>query len=314
MRYPHIVFVSLLFLGCGDPAASPSEEPAEVVHVGQETYMLYCAQCHGARGDGKALVQLDRPARSFIDGGFSFGNTVHSIAKTTSSGIPGTPMPPFVDILSEEQINEVASYVRTFAPTMAEASPDETEMVVLERPVIVRGMIPPLREGLELHPRGIVIGNPDRFSYEYRVDDVRLLAVRQGMFVRRVDWGERGGAPLELLGAIVVTVEDGNPSGMFTTQDGEPLRAQLTATNTFGTYGSIRYNLIAADGRIIASIEEFCVPTTGPRTLIEQRFSIVSSEPVVIHPPPSTDVSSTPFIPAGEHKFIITHAIYGGDS
>jgi len=315
MRLLPSVFIPLLFLNCCDSQSEQlHQQPVELVQVGQEVYMLYCAQCHGEVGDGKARIELDRPARSFVDGGFSFGNTTHAIAKTTASGIPGTPMPPFADILSEQQIEDVAIYVRAFAPTLSEVTLDETEMVVTEQPVIVRGMIPPIYEGLQLYPRGIVVGNPDRFSYEYRADDVRLLAVRQGNFVRRADWGERGGAPLELLGSIVVTVEGGEPLGLFSTQDNIPLHATLTATNTLGAYGIIRYALETPEGEVVAQVEELCVPTTGTRTLIEQRFTIDSTIPILIRPPASTSVSSAPLVPSGTHSFIITHAVYGGDS
>lgn len=310
-----LLVLPIILLGCSDPPEEQeSNTPIKVTKHGQEIYMLYCASCHGPDGDGKGFIELDRPARSFIDGGFSFGNTLHAISKTTSSGIPGTPMPPFVDVLTEQQITLVATHVRSFSPSMREATPDETEMIVQDRPLVVRGMIPPIHEGLELHPRGLVVGNPDRFSYEYLADNVRLLTIRQGNFVRRVDWGERGGSPLELLGSIVVSVEDGKPYQLFTTKDDAPLHARLTSTNTLGPYGAVRYSLITSDGKKVAEVEEICVPTTGIRTLIEQQFSIVSTEPIIVHPPSSTDISSAPFIPAGEHEFIITHAIYEGGS
>lgn len=303
-----------LLLGCSDSTTQQEVDTKETtLPVGQETYMMYCAQCHGPDGDGKAFIELDRPARSFVDGGFSFGNTVHAIAKTTASGIPGTPMPPFVDVLNQQQIDEVAMYVRSFAPSIQDATPDETEMVVLDRPLVVRGMIPPLHEGLELHPRGLVVGNPDRFSYEYLADNVCLLAVRQGNFVRRPDWGNRGGAPLELLGSVVVTVQEGEPYELFTTEDGTPLKAQLTSTNTLGEYGVVRYKLMTPEGTRIAQVEEVCIPTTGTRTLIEQQLTIDALQPILIHPPSSTDVSNAPLIPKGTHDYIITHAIYKGD-
>lgn len=308
-----LFLLSFFLLGCSDTSEKQEPEaPTTVTQGGQEIYMMYCASCHGAQGDGKGLIQLDRPARSFIDGGFSFGNTLHAISKTTASGIPGTPMPPFVDILSTEQIKLVSTHVRSFAPSLKEATPDETEMVVIDRPLVVRGMIPPIRDGLALHPRGLVVGNPDRFSYEYVANDVRLLSIRQGNFVLREDWGARGGSPLQLLGSIVITVEDGAPYQLFSLQDNTPLRAQLTSTNTLGEYGVIRYSLLTPEGKSVAEVEERCVPTTGTRTLIEQQFSIRSTEPIVIHPPSSTDTSDAPLIPVGEHAFIITHAVYTG--
>ena len=38
-------------------------------------YAEHCATCHGSNGDGKGTADLDRPARSFLDGGYSYGNT-----------------------------------------------------------------------------------------------------------------------------------------------------------------------------------------------------------------------------------------------
>ena len=89
---------ALVLVSCSEP--NQQKATAVPKQTGNDIYMMYCAQCHGATGDGKGTLELDRPARSFIDGGFSFGNTLHAISKTTASGIPGTPMPPFVDVLS----------------------------------------------------------------------------------------------------------------------------------------------------------------------------------------------------------------------
>src|SRR5262245_57819330 len=75
-----------------------------------------CATCHGETGDGKGTTQLDRPARSFMDGGFSFGNTPEALFRTISVGIPGTPMPAFDSSLSEEERHLVAGYVVTLGP------------------------------------------------------------------------------------------------------------------------------------------------------------------------------------------------------
>ena len=125
--YARILFTCafLLVLGCSDPAPEP---PVEIVEapVGKEIYMMYCAQCHGIEGDGKSLIEIDRPARSFLDGGFSFGNTLEAITKTTRSGIPGTPMPPFVEVLKQQQIHDVALYIQSLAPTIQAATPNET--------------------------------------------------------------------------------------------------------------------------------------------------------------------------------------------
>ncbi len=308
------ISIALLCWGCSENEQITAQSEVAEEETNEQLYLLYCAQCHGANGDGKALIALDRPARSFIDGGFSFGNTLNAISKTTASGIPGTPMPPFADILTEEQIQKIAIHVRNFAPTQRDATPNETEMVVSESPLVIRGMLPPLNSDSQLHPRGLLIGNTDRFSYEYRADDVRLLAVRQGQFVRRDDWGERGGSPIVPLGNVVVYVNNGSPAGLFKTLEGNPLKAQLRATNTAGKYAFIRYELITDDGKTIASIEEWCRPTTGTRALIEQHFEIDAFEPFTISPPPETNLSVNANILPGKSKATLTHALYGGDS
>ncbi len=303
--------IALAFIGC-DNSTQPT---ATVVakETGKDIYMMYCAQCHGATGDGNGLIELDRPARSFIDGGFSFGNTLHAISKTTSSGIPGTPMPPFSDVLTKEQISSVANYVREFAPTQEAVTVEETEMVVRNRPLVVRGMIPPVQDGRQLHPRGIVIGNPDGFSYEYRVDDVRLLAVRQGQFVSREDWGARGGSPLKLLGKITVLVQDGNPSSMFETRTGEPLHARLTATNTLGSQGILKYDLVDALGERVAKVQEYCAPTAGARALLEQHFSIEAFAPCTIIELDGTVLEGDANVPIGTTTRTLIHATKGSE-
>ncbi|MBC8203583.1 MAG: c-type cytochrome [Planctomycetes bacterium] len=310
MQYKIILLIcSTCFLGCSEQPkeqAVAQEEPT--IQTGEEIYLMYCASCHGQTGDGKGLIELDRPARSFIDGGFSFGNTVEAIAKTTRSGIPGTPMPPFVDVLTSEEIIRVVQHVRQFAPTMKEVLPNETEMVVKERPAVARGMIPPIQDGLQLHPRGLLVGNPDGLSYEYRVDDVRLLGIRQGKFVERTDWTGRGGSPLKPLGIVVVLVENGNPNGMFQSKDGEPLHAKLKSTNVSTALGIVQYDLLDDEGKIYATVAETCKPTTGVRALIEQQLLIHAQKPFLITIPTTATMDDASAVPAGKHTRTIIHA------
>ena len=74
-------------------------------------------------------------------------------------------MPPFVDVLSAEQITLVSQYIRIFAPTLKEATAKETEMIVLDTPLVARGMIPALstmvypytRAGLSLATQMVLV-------------------------------------------------------------------------------------------------------------------------------------------------------------
>src|SRR5881396_2455460 len=101
----------------GDPAA-------------RTLFLANCATCHGETGDGKGTAQLDRPARSFMDGGFSFGNTPEALFKTISVGIPGSPMAGFDSSLSEEERRLVARYVVTLGPPVEEVKEEDMILVV----------------------------------------------------------------------------------------------------------------------------------------------------------------------------------------
>lgn len=262
-----------------DPPVSPSAQDPVVPNPdeldAEALYMSLCAMCHGETGDGKGIVPLDRPARSFLSGGFSFGNTPTAVARTIASGIGGTPMPGFAESLSEAQQLALAEYVIAFGPEQNKLLPGETEMQVEERPVVVRGGLPPIADGRPLLPRGIMVGGLDGLSWEYEANPVRLLGVRQGAFVNRADWGERGGAALEPLGNLLYvsaweeTRSDwawtpafasgssgpGIPGGRGGAPE-MPLTAQLKATEIVDGVAYVEYSLLDPNGREMALIRE----------------------------------------------------------
>lgn len=201
--------------GAGENAtgegASEPREPTAIERLFQDN----CASCHGKDGDGQGTAELDRLARSFRDGGFSYGNTPEALLRTITIGIPGTPMPGFDGSLREEQRKALADYVLTLGPEVEHVAPEDTVLVVAERALVVRGLLPPIVEGAAEQPRGLLVGLPDGLTLEYRTDDVRLLGVRQGDFVERSDWIGRGGTPLAPLGRVVYLVEQGAPQPTF---------------------------------------------------------------------------------------------------
>ncbi len=223
-------------------------------------FMAHCASCHGETGDGKGWTELDRPARSFKDGGFSFGNTPETIARTISGGIPGTPMPGFDAALGEAERASLARYVISLGPPELPA-PKNTELIVRERPLVVRGMLPPIARGAPERPRGLLVGTLDGLTFEYDAADVRLLGVRQGRFVDRRDWGDRGGSALQPLGQVVHLVENGRPRAPFALrtsagQPARPLAARLGGTRALGGQAALLTVLRAEDGRVVARVEE----------------------------------------------------------
>lgn len=206
---------------------------AQDLERAKKLFVTNCASCHGETGDGKGTTQLDRPARSFQDGGFSFGNTPEALFKTISTGIPGSPMAGFDSSLSEEERRLLADYVVTLGPPIEAVKEEDMILVVKDKPLVVRGLLPSLGEGLPTHPRGLLIGDPSGITFEYRVDDVRLLALRQGGFVKRSDWTGRGGTSLEPLGKVVHLVGAGKPEPTYTVK-GRPMTARLSGTRLHG--------------------------------------------------------------------------------
>jgi hypothetical protein len=218
-------------------------------------FVQQCASCHGETGDGRGWTELDRPARSFRDGGFSYGNTPKAIFRTLTTGIPGTPMPGFDLSVSEEERKALAEYVITLGPPLPQVERSDTIMELGEDPVIVRGMLPPIASGATAHTRGLLIGMPSGMSFEYRIDDVRLLGLRQGDFCERTDWVGRGGTELKPLGQVVHLMENGDPRPMFW-RDSKALETRMLGTWVRGPEAGVRYRLRTEAGGTLADVEE----------------------------------------------------------
>lgn len=227
-----------------DPSEEPGVDPVATARTGPEIYAQLCALCHGATGEGDGIVELDRKARSFADGHFSFGNTREALFRTVSAGIGGTPMPGFASGLSEAERWAVVDHVIALGPERATVERSATILTVEDRPLVVRGGFGPLVPGGPEFPRGALLGGLDGLSFQYDVEDVRLVAVRQGEFVERRDWENRGGDTLAPLGVLIQLVPDG--AGVWR-QDGAPLWARLRATDVGGELAAIEYDLVARD-------------------------------------------------------------------
>ena len=103
-----------------DPAiATPTREPidAALLERAGTLYAQHCASCHGDRGEGapgaypalagNRAVTLDPPAnvvRMILNGGF---------APSTAGNPRPWGMPPFLHVLSDDDVADLATYVRT---------------------------------------------------------------------------------------------------------------------------------------------------------------------------------------------------------
>jgi mono/diheme cytochrome c family protein len=98
---------------------NPLSVNAQTIQDGQQLYAANCATCHGdtGRGDGPAATGLNpRPANLTQHMGPG-KHTDGQIYLWIKNGFPNSAMPAWSQRLSEEQIWQLVSYLRTFGPT-----------------------------------------------------------------------------------------------------------------------------------------------------------------------------------------------------
>jgi mono/diheme cytochrome c family protein len=113
----------------GDAIPVPSEPKLtlESIKHGQELFQkLECWKCHGqeGRGDGPSASTLtdsnDQPIRpyNFAAGSrFKCGSTNEDLYKIFLSGVDGTPMPSFADVVKPEEAWDLVHFLRTLQVT-----------------------------------------------------------------------------------------------------------------------------------------------------------------------------------------------------
>jgi cbb3-type cytochrome c oxidase subunit III len=133
-----IIFASPVFVYADEAPVAPAAElaapaaetkeaapAAEVTGVagGKVVYEKRCIYCHGTTGagDGIAAGRFDPKPRDFTMGLFKYRTTANGmnptdtdLVKVVSNGLPGTGMPSWKDLLSEQEIKDVVSYIKTF--------------------------------------------------------------------------------------------------------------------------------------------------------------------------------------------------------
>ncbi|HUF88693.1 MAG TPA: c-type cytochrome [Gemmatimonadota bacterium] len=196
-----------------EPVSIPSAPSANEAALaeGKEFYeKIECHRCHGlaGRGDGSSAPTLEddneRPVRAVDlteNWFFNGGGSVEAIHQRLVTGLNGTPMPSFQDLIeaefmTEEQLWHVAQYVRSLAP---ERPPRVREVV---RAALVEGDLPgsvddPAWESVErfyVPLVGQVIVEPRWFAP--MVDGVWVQALHNGSEVAlRVVWHDPSESP-----------------------------------------------------------------------------------------------------------------------
>jgi mono/diheme cytochrome c family protein len=113
----------------GDPIKVPTEPKLTVGSIkhGQELFQkLECWKCHGqeGRGDGPSAATLtdsnDQPIRpyNFAAGSrFKCGATNQDLYKIFMTGLDGTPMPSFADVIKPDDAWDLVHFLRTLQVT-----------------------------------------------------------------------------------------------------------------------------------------------------------------------------------------------------
>lgn len=114
-------------------ASAPKSTEASV-QAGKQVYIeMECEKCHGPRGkgDGSAAStltdDLERPIRPYDftrgPGLMKGGVSPEDIYRTFMTGLDGTPMPSFIDDLTEEQRWQLVHYIQSLSSTGDEPAP-----------------------------------------------------------------------------------------------------------------------------------------------------------------------------------------------
>lgn len=104
-------------------APAPAYFTDGMVAYGSQLYRsMGCVGCHGATGHGEGIEGLldsvGKPIRpaDLASGQYKSGSRPEDLFRTISKGVPGTPMPSYGAMLSDDQIWVLVEYIRRLAP------------------------------------------------------------------------------------------------------------------------------------------------------------------------------------------------------
>ena len=152
------LFIIIIFLVLSFAQSAPADE----IERGKAVYDKKCWWCHGAEGagDGPAAERLNPPPRDFTLGLYKWKSTpfdeytpsdddfVKMIAGDSAhkkisgwDGMSGTSMPGWGDLLSKDEVNSLAAYIKSLAELEKPEKPsiDTSGKVAVSKESIERG-------------------------------------------------------------------------------------------------------------------------------------------------------------------------------
>ncbi len=107
---------------------TPLLDDAATLAAGRQLYATNCAACHGetGRGDGPAAAGLRPAPGDFAEHMVPGKHTDWQIFTWIRDGVPNSAMPAWGERLSDDQIWQLVTYLRTFAPQEAQATAPPT--------------------------------------------------------------------------------------------------------------------------------------------------------------------------------------------
>ena len=115
MRMRSIVLVAAIVASVSGYAAAEPPPPAQAAKATDATRKLYASNCQACHGpDGKSPM----PEMAFVGREWKHGTKTADMIKVITNGVPGTVMMPFKGRLTEQQIKDLAAYVRSLDRTL----------------------------------------------------------------------------------------------------------------------------------------------------------------------------------------------------
>ncbi len=121
------LLVVLGFQTFSSPTAAQTAPPAAAAR-GKAVYDQRCVECHGAtgKGDGAAAHLMTPQPRDFTAGKYKIRTTESGSVPTDEDlmrsirlGLPGSAMPAWQRLLSDDDIRAVTTYIKSFSPRFA---------------------------------------------------------------------------------------------------------------------------------------------------------------------------------------------------